>query len=212
MALGQEAESGMRSVAVWLLMLAIAIGYCLPVAAAESYRYRNEKGVLVLDYSVPPEYVKNGYEVLGPDGRVLRRVLPQSEIEAQAEAERRQAALAGRSQRTTASDLELVSKYRSVEELERARDRKLEQLERAVSVERANLDRLREQRRTYERHGADLERGGQPVPPSLISDLVAIEQQIRDREGLVIARAAEKESSVRDFGTTMARLKALLGG
>ena len=43
--------------------------------AAELYRYINDKGVTVLDRSVPPQYVGRGYEVLDKDGRV-KQVIP----------------------------------------------------------------------------------------------------------------------------------------
>jgi hypothetical protein len=195
--------------------LALALASVLvapPAGAAETYRYLNDKGVPVLDHAVPPEYVHKGYDVIGPDGRLVRRVPPQSEIDAQAAAARREAAASGAESQRSASDQDLLSRYRSVDELERARDRKLAQLERAVSVEQANLQRLRSQKRSYEVHGADLERGGQPVPQKLLDDLASVDVQIRDREVLVARRNAEKEAAVRDFAATIARFRSLRGG
>ena len=35
-----------------------------PAAAADLYRYINDEGNVVVDYTVPPEFVSRGYEVL----------------------------------------------------------------------------------------------------------------------------------------------------
>ena len=42
--------------------------------AANLYRYTNAEGVTVVDYQVPAEYVRNGYEILNADGMVVRVV------------------------------------------------------------------------------------------------------------------------------------------
>src|SRR5690606_17058668 len=43
-------------------------------AAPIPYRYRDSKGTVVIGASVPPEYVKYGYEVLSATGRVVEVV------------------------------------------------------------------------------------------------------------------------------------------
>ena len=46
----------------------------LPGAAKELYRYVNAEGNKVIAYQVPPDFVRNGYEVLSEKGVILRVV------------------------------------------------------------------------------------------------------------------------------------------
>ena len=38
------------------------------------YRYTNGDGVVVIEYHMPPEAVRYGYEILNPDGTLYRRI------------------------------------------------------------------------------------------------------------------------------------------
>ncbi|MCJ8314541.1 MAG: hypothetical protein HRU38_20640 [Saccharospirillaceae bacterium] len=45
--------------------------------ALEYYRYKDENGIITIDATIPPEYVKYGYEVLNSMGLVVRTELPE---------------------------------------------------------------------------------------------------------------------------------------
>lgn len=156
----------------------------LPLQAAQPqgeglqfYRYKNDKGVMVLDrLGVPAQYIGNGYEVLNAQGRVIEVVPP-----APSEAERKR--LAEEKERAD-SDAQLLRLYSSPDDVERARLRKLEELNSQTSVARANQQSLRTQQAALQAKAADLERAGREVPEHLLVqiDNLRAEQANLDKE------------------------------
>ena len=58
-----------RWIAVLILMSASA-----STLAGNLYRYENDQGIMVINDTVPPEFVHKGYDVLNSSGRVIERV------------------------------------------------------------------------------------------------------------------------------------------
>lgn len=147
------------------------------VSAAELYRYVNDKGVTVLDrLGVPPQFISKGYEVLNEHGRVVRVVPP-----APSEAERKRMA---EEKALASSDAQLLRLYSTPEDVERARLRKLEELDGQIGVARGNQQSLRNQQAVLQAQAAGIERAGRPVPEHIqvqIDNLLA-EQANLDKE------------------------------
>src|SRR5690606_38142570 len=117
-------------------------------AAAELYRYVDDKGVTVLSrQGVPPEFIGKGYEVLNDQGRVLRVVPPAPTAE---EFARIQAVKA-----RAGSDAQLLRLYSSVDDVDRARERKLAELDGVTGVARGNLQSVRTQQANLQSQAAD---------------------------------------------------------
>ena len=112
------------------VVVAWLAGSVASVDAAELYRYVNDRGVTVLDSSVPPQYVSRGYEVLDRDGRVKQVVPPAPSPE-----ELRAARIAAEEQqRQRASDETLLRLYASVADLDRAHARQIQQIEGLIAT------------------------------------------------------------------------------
>ena len=188
------------------LRLPLLLSVLLPAlaGAVELYRYVNDKGVVVLDrQGVPPEFIAKGYEVLSDQGRVVRVVPPAPTA---AERERLQAEKAQAS-----SDAQLLRLYSSVEDVDRARERKLTELDGAVSAARGNLQSLRTQQANLQGQAAEHERAGRVVPESL---LVQISNIKGEQDSLLkdIARFEEtRKQAAAGFVADRARLAQLLG-
>ena len=145
--------------------------------AAELYRYVNDKGVTVLDrLGVPPQFIGNGYEVLNEQGRVVKVVPP-----APSEAERQRLA---EEKAMASSDAQLQRLYSTVDDVERARVRKLEEIDGQTSVAKANQQSLRTQQAAFQAQAADIERAGRQVPEHLLVqiDNLRAEQANLDKE------------------------------
>ena len=145
------------------LRLPLLLSVLLPAlaGAGELYRYVNDKGVIVLDrQGVPPEYIGKGYDVLSDQGRVVRVVPPAPT------AEERQRLQAQQAQAT--SDAQLLRLYSSLDDVDRARERKLTELDGAVGAARGNLQSLRTQQANLQGQAAEQERAGRVVPESLL--------------------------------------------
>nr|WP_017520712.1 hypothetical protein [Pseudomonas nitroreducens] len=175
-----------------------------PAGQVEMYRYVNDKGITVIDrLGVPPQYIGKGYQVLNDQGRVIREVPPAPTA---AEIEQRKAAAARAS-----SDQQLMRMYTSVEDVDRARERKLAELDGLTSVAKGNLQSLKTQQANLQARAADQERAGRPVPEDLVAQLGNLrsdEQRLRQD----IARYQQlREQAVRSFTEDRARVSQLVG-
>ena len=188
------------------LRLPLLLSVLLPAlaGAGELYRYVNDKGVIVLDrQGVPPEYIGKGYDVLSDQGRVVR-VVPPAQT-----AEERQRLQAQQAQAT--SDAQLLRLYSSLDDVDRARERKLTELDGAVGAARGNLQSLRTQQANLQGQAAEQERAGRVVPESL---LVQISNIKGEQESLLkdIERFEEtRKQASAGFVADRARLAQLLG-
>jgi len=188
------------------MRLPLLLSVLLPAlaGAGELYRYVNDKGVIVLDrQGVPPEYIGKGYDVLSDQGRVVR-VVPPAPTAAE-----RQRLQEEKAQAT--SDAQLLRLYSSLDDVDRARERKLTELDGAVGAARGNLQSLRTQQANLQGQAAEQERAGRVVPESL---LVQISNIKGEQESLLkdIERFKEtRKQAAAGFVADRARLAQLLG-
>lgn len=189
-----------RRAAASLLLIA------LPLAgqAAELYRYLDRNGTLVIDrQGVPPEYAGKGYDVLNEQGRVIRKIapaLPAAELDRQAR-ERQQAVVDG----------QLRKLYSNVEDVDRAKARKLTELDGLMQIKKANLEAARQLQSQLIEQAAVQQRNGQALPADLQARLdAAAADQVRLQADL--QRYAElRTSTSAAFDTDRARMQRLEG-
>ena len=163
---------------------------CLAAMVAEAgnlYRYRNSEGNLVIDHQVPPEYIAKGYEVITSTGRVEQVVPPQQENSDEG-AEQVHA-------ETVAEQLEedqmLLRSYSTLDELNAAGERRLEQLGREIEIIESNVSKNQKQLKTYRERAALHQFNGEKVPSTLLKAIDDV---------LVAQRDAEQMLSVRRTG------------
>jgi len=192
-------KSGALRLPLLLLVLLPALA-----GAGELYRYVNDKGVIVLDrQGVPPEFIGKGYDVLSDQGRVVR-VVPPAPTAAE-----RQRLQAEKAQAT--SDAQLLRLYSSLDDVDRARERKLTELDGAVGAARGNLQSLRTQQANLQSQAAEQERAGRAVPESLLVQISNIQGEqaslLKDIERFEETR----KQAAAGFVADRARLAQLLG-
>lgn len=144
------------------------------------YRYRNDKGVLVIDFSIPPEYADKGYDILSPAGRLLRRVAPSSgplTVE-QLKARQEQRKL----------DAFILRSYSSLEDVARAKKRRLQVLEREIDSLKYSLIEFSRRETELKDKAAAYQASGQAAPEAVTEVLeeIAVQktftrQQLEDR-------------------------------
>lgn len=149
------------------------------------YRYYDDKGVKVLDHSIPPKYVRSGYEVLSMSGEVLRVVEP-APAEEDAERVARERKIQA-DQHT--NDALLRRRYSNLNDIEAIKKRSLLELQSNLDILRGNLSSTRAQIENQHVRAAATERSGRTVTSEtlkLIADLQAeerdIQLQIKHRE------------------------------
>lgn len=189
-----------------LTRCSLLLGLLLPVVAGatELYRYVDDKGITVLSrQGVPPEHIRRGYEVLNEQGRVVKVIPPAPS------AEEMKHILAERAR--ASSDAQLLRLYSTPEDVERARQRKLAELDGLIGVARSNLQSVRTQQANLQSQAADHERAGREVPAHLLAQIDNQKaEQARLKSDILRYQAVRKEADV-SFNADRDRLKVLLG-
>lgn len=167
------------------------------------YRYVDNRGVTVLDrQGVPPEYAANGYEVLNARGRVVHVVPPPPTAE---QLKQSQAA-----KTKAAADAQLLLQYSSVGDVDRAKARKLAELDALVDVATGNILNLNAQQNGLQSQAAAQERAGRVVPQTLIDQLADVRAQQRSLQADIQRNQAARTRAEAQFAIERVRLKNLL--
>ena len=174
------------SASVALLLLLPTVAYTAEeLPSRVYYRYINEQGNTVLNHSIPPQYVRRGYEVVSLSGEVLRVVEPAPSEEDAERIAREKAIITDQAE----EDALLRRRYSNLNDIDAIKRRSLLELKSNIDILQGNLSSTRQQIERQETQAAALERGGRTVPPEtfkLISDLQTeekdIQLQIKHRE------------------------------
>ena len=189
-----------------LIRCSLLFGLLLPLVAGatELYRYTDDQGVTVLGrQGVPPEFIGKGYEVLNDQGRVIKVIPPAPS------AEEMQRLLTDKARAN--SDAQLLRLYSSPEDIDRARDRKLAELDGLIGVARSNLQSARLQQDNLQSQAADHERVGGAVPEHLLAQIDnQKDEQLRQYKDIARYREARKQAEA-SFAADRQRLGELLG-
>lgn len=191
----------------WLPWIA-ALALLQPMAgltATKLYRYTDNRGVIAIDDHVPPEFTKNGYEVLTPDGRVIETVPRQLTGE---EGERKRAAEA-EAKRAREWDQTLLLRYSTVDDIGAACDRAMREFDVRISILRSNLMTVKAQIESDQAKAADLERRGSSVPPALTGNIDMLKREIADTEESIAQKLREKDGVYAGYQKDIERFKTL---
>ncbi|GAA5443856.1 hypothetical protein Misp06_02034 [Microbulbifer sp. NBRC 101763] len=185
-----------------LLLLSILANAAGGARGQVLYRYTDNQGILVLNESVPPEYVAGGYEILSHSGRVLEVVPPQlspEEYEVQRQQEVQKEA-----------DRKLLKRYNSVADIESARKRKLAIVEQDMAIMRSNINSLGLQIAQEEASAARTQRGGREVAPELLQRIADLQKEVSVLRERLSRRADEAVSINDEFDKAAARYAELM--
>ena len=203
----------MRSLLASILAPAILLSHMPLASAVELYRYTNDEGSTVIDYQVPPEHVKKGYEVLNDKGVVIRVVPRELTEEEQNEAdarERLEAQAIADQRRLQEWDESLLLRYSTVEDIEAAQERALMDLRIRVSILKSNKHSLKQQVENYQAQAAELERMGRPVDVQRLQAIEDLQAEIAATDRAIADREVEVAGVNEAFEADIARFTILL--
>lgn len=197
-----------------LLLLAALAGFAPEADAANTYRYTNDRGQQVYGSIVPPQFVKNGYEVLNERGQVIQ-VVPRAPTEAElaaraADQERLLAEEEALKQQQEADSL-LLRLYRSPDEIARKRDERLTLIDGQLTAMAASL--MKSQGEVARLQGVvdNNTKAGREAPAATLENL-RVQQSELDRLSTQKARLeTDRATAVSDAERDMKRLSELLG-
>lgn len=176
--------------------------------AAELVKYYNEEGQLVIANTIPSHLVYKGYTRISPDGKTIEVVPSLEEMQRlERESEQRAAQEAAREARLR-EDEALMKMYASPRDVEKARDRKLAEIDRHIGRLRGQIDRDTAQKRRLEAEAARRERAGRPVA-DIIDSLDTVAARTVDAEREIEMRRQEKARVREEFDRDLERIKHL---
>lgn len=171
------------------------------------YRYTTSEGHKVVSQTIPPQYVRNGYELLTIGGEVLK-VVPPAPPEADAERIAKERKLAKEQARL---DLELRRTYSSVNDIESAKTRNLQELINTINILQANLANIKSQLKVQEEHAATIERNGKTVSDEVLKNITTLRNEEKDLSLQIKQRQAEYENAATKYDRDKIRFIEITG-
>lgn len=197
--------------------LLLAAGFALAgttgkVADHNRYKWRDAAGNLHYGDTLPAEAAKLGYDIVNPQGIVIRHVerakTPEELAAARAAAARDKAARE-EDERRARVDAQLLAAYPSEDDLARTQRQQLEMLDQQVKgaevvqrqQEQALADGLA--------RAAEVERSGNPLPPALANEIARLRARVEEQRQLVERRHNERAQAVTAGEAQRARYREL---
>lgn len=179
----------------------------LPAAAGgQLYRYTNAEGNVVIEDRIPSEFVNQGYEILNQRGKVVEVVPPRRTAEEALEVARSQEAEREARER----DRNLLLRYSTVEDIEAARDRALNELQIRIRILESNRNTLSQSLASYQSEAADAERRGESAGDSLLEEIGNLQQELASNEQRILSRRAELDEVAASYARDIARFEEIL--
>ena len=191
-----------RSLAV-LLALSAALGPGAVAANDTLYRYRNADNIVVIDFSIPPEFAAKGYEVITPEGRVVETVPPSDALPSQAEE--------GRRQQQQRLDQFILRSYSTVHDVHNARDRQLALLTREIEILTNNIAEYQRRFHQLRERAASQQASGSAPPRATEAMLVGLREQEETAARLLAERRAQHRELTEKYQDYARRLVELKG-
>jgi hypothetical protein len=196
-----------------LVMFALLAGFIQDAAAANTYRYKDDNGRLIYGSTVPPQFVRNGYEILNERGVVIQvvpRALTAAEIAAQEAQRAEQEAADAVAREQQRADNLLLRLYRSPDEIARKRDESVTIIDGQITALVASLGKVEAEVTRLEGVVANQTANGGAAAAQTLETL-RIQADERDR--LVTLRTRldmERATAIADADRDMKRLAELM--
>jgi hypothetical protein len=180
--------------------------------AAKLYRFEVDGQLIIKDH-IPPEYAQQGYAILNDRGLVIKQVKPaptKQELAAIAAAKAIKEARIERIRVRREADQALLRVYSKPADVERARQRSVDNIDGYVSLQQRRIVDLTEKLERAQSRAANQERAGLEIPVDMRLEIAQLQNQIRESHSNIQTRKAEKIESTKKFASEYARMQILL--
>jgi hypothetical protein len=171
------------------------------------YRYTTNDGHKAVSQTMPPQYIRNGYEMLTLSGEIIK-VVPPAPPEADAERIAKERKVAKEQART---DLELRQTYSSVKDIDTAKTRNLQELVNTINILQANLVSVKSQLKVQESHAATIERNGKTVSDDILKNIATLRAEEKDLNIQIKQREEEHQAAAAKFDQDKERFIQITG-
>lgn len=177
------------------VVIAISSHALAQVSKQMFYRYTTSDGRKVVSQTIPPQYIRDGYELLTIGGEIIK-VVPPAPPEAEADRianERKKAKEQAR------NDLDLRRTYSSVQDIESAKTRNLQELQNTINILQANLSSVKSQLKIQEQHAASVERSGKTLSSDILKNITTLRTEEKELNVQIKQREAEYQHSADQY-------------
>lgn len=201
-----------------LLAAAFATACAVPALAADTtadrnrYKWHDAAGNLHYGDSLPPDAARLGYEILNPQGVVIKRIdraKTADELAAAKVEQKRVQAERDAADARARADAQLLSGYPTEADLVRSQQQKLDLLDQQATTARIGLRNQEQTLGELLTQAADAERSGKPLPDVQARQLAAMRKQVDDQRLAVARQERERDEARRTFGNEVARYREL---
>ena len=198
-----------------IFSIAIALGSIPAQASDEVYfRYKNTKGITVIDDFIPAKYAGKGYSIINKDGTVIEVIPPAltpAEIVEKERQEELQKQLAHKARQRENSDRQLLSTFASSKEIELTRDRVVMQLQNKLSSLEQNRADQEKQLDKLHQDAANMERSLGNVSVAIQEGIAIHKQKLVELDKLIVVNASKVEEARKEYQEKIARYNAITG-
>jgi len=149
--------------------------------------------------------------VLNENGMVVDVVLPKSVLDARASKLLEELEDLHQRELRASKDEALLRYYSSPDDVERVRERKLQEFQNFIDIQKANTLANRKRLAALQSQAAELERSGQAVPEKILQALDTLEHKISEAKQAVKRKGEEKDRVWLAFELDIERLNELIG-
>jgi hypothetical protein len=200
----------------WLVLVA---GLALAGAALagedtnrKTYKCKNEKGEVYFSDHFVPEQCKGGGAQLNNQGvtvRTIERQMTPEEIAAAKEKAAREAEEKRIADKQAAADRVLLQSYANEDELTRAHQKELTQIDTEIQAARVALQAQEKSLTELLNMAADAERTGQKVSAQVNKNIGIVRRQVESQKTFITRKQAQKEDLERVYQGQLKRYREL---
>lgn len=203
----------MRSIASGLLVCALAfsIGASAATSATRNrYKWTDAQGNLHYDDALPMEAMQFGYDIVNPQGLVVKhvdRAKTAEEMKAEKEANEKTAAAKRAAEAQSKNDKQLLAAYPNERDLVAAQEAQVDMIDQSIHATEASLKNQEKSLSEQLAHAADLDRTGKPVPLTLQQQIDALRLTVENQKTYIANKQAEKETDQAKFESDLAHYR-----
>jgi hypothetical protein len=199
-----------------LVMLAFGAATCACAAGGgqnhNRYKWHDDTGGLHYSDVLPADAAKYGYEIVSPQGVVIKRV-DRAKTESELAASKKTAAIAQARKNEvdahTRADEQLLSGYPEERDLKRTQQQKLEMLDQQITAAQISLRSQEQVLADLLGRAAEEERNNKTLPEAQAKQLTRVRKQVDDQRLAVERRQGERDDATSGFEAEIARYREL---
>lgn len=201
----------------WHIRVSVCLALILfagSLHAGQYYRYKDESGTTVLNRTIPPALVGNGYDILSEKGRLIKSVPPAltpEQITARDAEIARKERLAAEQARQKKLDDELRQLYSHPNDAARSLKRKVQDIHAVIQVKHSKIKTAQQEIVNKESKAANMQRNGINIPDSLIKQIKSLKKDIVNSKAEIAEMNSEKKKVLNEFDQKIRRLEKITG-